>query len=174
MDSLPSVETLTDSEPDEPASLRPVIELSDSDKDCDAPDLSPEKWRRKRTAKAREESAKSFKQRLSGQTFVRAALGKKCVRCRHHCMDKFSSVERFAKLVAFRKEWTDLRKLDQGRIVTAQRFIQEFSCSPYVPIWVFHGCLKNLRPCQRPTLITQFEPSRGICTGEGYPDSSAN
>ena len=104
--------------PPPPLPLNAVVQVSDSD--GESGDLPPQKWRRKRTLKQKEETAKAFRCRLNGETFVRAMLGKKCVRCRHRCVEKFSSNERFAQLLAFRRHWVGLHKLDQDRVVSQQ------------------------------------------------------
>lgn len=123
MSALPNINALSESEGDDddvpppPLPFHAVAQLSDSD-GGEVDDLPPQKWRRKRTLKQKEETAKAFRCKLNGETFVRAMIGKKCIRCRHHCMEKFSTNERFAQLVAFRKDWTGFDKLDQDRIVS--------------------------------------------------------
>lgn len=124
MSAFPNIRALSESGddadddvPPPPLPFHAVAELSDSD-GGEVDDLPPQKWRRKRTLKQKEETAKAFRCKLNGETFVRAMLGKTCIRCRHHCMEKFSSNERFAQLLAFRRDWVGLHKLDQDRIVS--------------------------------------------------------
>lgn len=51
---------------------------------------------------------------------LRATLGKAC-KCKLGCMAHFTKQERFERLLAFRKEWDDLHKLDQDQV--APQFI---------------------------------------------------
>lgn len=120
-DSLPSVDTLTDSDHDVGApSLLPITELSGSEDDggpASGKGLS-RKWVRGRVAKQRRESSRKFKERLSSASFVKGVIGKKCFSCRYHCMDKFSAPQDFTALLQFRKSWAELHKLDQDRVVS--------------------------------------------------------
>lgn len=121
LDSLPSVDTLTDSDHDVGApSLLPITELSGSE-DGGGPASGKglsRKWARGHVAKQRRESSRKFKERLSSASFVKGVLGKKCLSCRYHCMDQFSAPQDFTALVQFRKAWAELHKLDQDRVVS--------------------------------------------------------
>lgn len=120
--SLPDISNLTESsgsdpEPSQPscpvpddAVLPSVAELSDEEDNCDA---APNMWRKTGSAKSRSTKSEDFKSRMTKEQNLRAILGRKCLRCRHNCMEKFSSTVQFAKLTQFRKEWVDLHKLDQ-------------------------------------------------------------
>lgn len=119
----------------DPMELQPLLELSGSDSegrdscstlpgvetlspdDPDPADCPPDVWRRKQSKRAREESSKSFKERLSSELHLRALLGKKCTNCKHQCCMKFCDNHRFNQFLAFREEWCELHKLDQDPVV---------------------------------------------------------
>ncbi len=121
LDSLPSVDALSDSDHDVGApSLLPITKLSDSEDD-DGPASKKglsRKWGRGRVSKLRRESSRKFKEKLSSASFVKGLLGKKCLSCKHHCMDKFSAPGDLTALIQFRKAWVELHKLDQDRVVS--------------------------------------------------------
>ena len=120
---LPPVQDLSDDDdaatvtgglPDGATAVLPELTgLSDDD---DAA-LEPPLWRRKNSKRLREESAARVEERATSRIHLKAMLGKKCISCKHRCMEKFSTNSKFKDLIEFRKEWHGLHKLDQDRVV---------------------------------------------------------
>lgn len=144
--SLADISDLTDSgsdhEPSRPScpvpdlargeSFPSVSELSEESGESEAScDARPNLWRRKRSAKSRLERSAEFKKRMTNETNLRAILGKRCVKCRQNCLQKFSSPQQFAKLSQFRKHWADLHKLGQDTVVPRCLMAMFFSFSRF-------------------------------------------
>lgn len=96
--------------------LRPVTELSDSEESDDGQQIpeAGEHLPRKRRVKA----GLRPRERLRDQGALTTLLQKRCIGiCRQGCLKKFSKRHIFDKLLAFRRQWSELHKLDADRLV---------------------------------------------------------
>ena len=64
---------------------------------------------------------------LDDEIAVRRLLGRQCLCSKWNCFQKFSREEDFQKLLAFRKQWAKLHKLDQDKVETCLQDYRFFS-----------------------------------------------
>lgn len=72
---------------------------------------------------------------LDDEISVRRLLGRQCLCSKWNCFQKFSREEDFQKLLAFRKQWANLHKLDQDKVETCP----QDSC--FFFFWEANQCL---------------------------------
>ncbi|CAK9045691.1 FO synthase subunit 1 [Durusdinium trenchii] len=103
--------------------IPPVIDLSDEECPSEGQDaqLLPSLWRKKRK---RQTDGPPPRETMESQ--LKVLLGKRCVSCRHNCMQKFSEPAKFETLVEFKRDWLALHKLDQDQAVPWVRQLQDF------------------------------------------------
>ena len=103
--------------------IPPVIDLSDEECPSEGLDaqLLPSLWRKKRK---RQTDGPPPRETMESQ--LKVLLGKRCVSCRHNCMQKFSEPAKFETLVEFKRDWLALHKLDQDQAVPWVRQLQDF------------------------------------------------
>ena len=58
---------------------------------------------------------------LDDEQSLRVSLGRRCV-CKRSCMDKFAPKGAFQELLAMRRNWRQLHKLDQDEVVACLIF----------------------------------------------------
>lgn len=96
--------------------FQPVTSLSEEaadDEGADAPRRNRQSFKRKR-----KQIAEAIKERLSSRKCLENLLQKACTGCKQRCLEKFKPGGRhFERLAEFRKEWTNLHKLDQDRLI---------------------------------------------------------
>ena len=82
-----------------------------------ASDEAPAK-KNKNKKKRRRDGQASQLQMLSGESGVRAMLGRPKCHCKQQCLSLFQGDTKFAELCSFRREWSALHKLDQDHEVS--------------------------------------------------------
>lgn len=98
------------------SSLPAVDTLSDSNSGADDPE-SASKSSSSSADVAAKPAAKRKKCALDDEVHARATLGHKCKCARVNCYEPFSETKTFEELLAFRRNWCKLHKLDQDRVV---------------------------------------------------------
>lgn len=65
----------------------------------------------------RKERSDSFRARMCSDATLRNLVGKACRKCKKKCLEQFKASENYARLKAFRRQWSELHKLDQDQVV---------------------------------------------------------
>ena len=73
---------------------------------------------RKSFKRKRKQIAEAVKERLSSRKCLENVLQKACTGCKRRCLEKFKpGGQHFERLLEFRKQWTNLHKIDQDRLI---------------------------------------------------------
>ena len=98
--------------------FQPVTSLSEEDADDQGADSDVRYRNRKSFKRKRKQIAEAVRERLSSRKCLENLLQKACTGCKQRCLEKFKPGGRhFERLLEFRKQWTNLHKLDQDRLI---------------------------------------------------------
>ena len=100
---------------DEPCSIPPVTQLSDSSDNEWLPRVDAKKKASKRKASHAASLARK-RPKVDDVVQIQILLSRKSSRCKSGCCDHFRDKGPSQELLAFRKEWAQLHKLDQDNV----------------------------------------------------------
>ena len=96
---------------DEPCSIAPVTSLSESS-DTDA------EWLQRKQASSKRKGRNMAQKRpkVDDTVQIQIMLSKNSAKCKAGCRDRFRGKTAVQELIAFRKQWAELRKTDQDSV----------------------------------------------------------
>ena len=103
-----------------PSSLKPISAISSgsdgSDVAREGPLASNPRTCKNKRKRRRATDKPSIKERLTSESYLTRMVGKKCLKCKQNCMNRFSTQEKLNELRSFRDHWVSLAKPDQDQI----------------------------------------------------------